>query len=162
MAAEPSGNPRLKTGLLGVLAVLALTAVPAAHAKGPETTLLNTAALIQMEDQADHAKPRDQCYLYTQLVNMLTDTASRQMAAGMDEDAGKTVSRIDGVTAKLQRAAARDTKKLKDVEKMLNESSRKLTDLSRVVNSAERDEMRATLAKLDVAHNKVLSLVFSQ
>ena len=157
-----SGNPRLSRWLAGGLGVLALAAAPAARANGPESTLMNSAALVQMEDQADRAKPREQCYLYTQLVNVLTDTASRQIAAGMDEDAAKTVVRIGEVIVKLQRTAARDTKKLKDAEKILSESARKLTDMARVASGDQRDEMRATLAKLDAAHSKILGLVFLQ
>jgi hypothetical protein len=161
MVAGTSGNPRLRQWLAGGVSLLALTMVPSAQASGPEA-LLNAAALIQMETEADHAKPRDQCYLYTQLVDALTVTAARQVAAGEDEDAGKTVGRIGEVSAKLQRAAARDAKKLKDAEKMLSESARKLQGLSRIASGGERDQMRATLAKLDAAHNKVLDLVFRQ
>jgi hypothetical protein len=95
-------------------------------------------------------------------VNALADTASRQVAAGMDEDAAKTVVRIAEVTAKLLNTAARDTKKLKDAEKILSESSRKLTELARVANGEQRDELRATVVKLDAAHSKILSLVFLQ
>ena len=121
-----------------------------------------TAALLMMENQADHAKPREQCYLYTELVNALTDMAARQVAAGDDENAGKTVGRIADVVAKLQRTVERDARKLKDSEKILSESARKLHDLSRIASGGERDEMRATLSKLDAAHNKVLNLVFLQ
>jgi hypothetical protein len=156
-----SRNPKLKKWPAGVLGLLALIIVPAVHAgTTPETAAMSAAALILMEDQADHAKPRDQCYLYTQLVDALMERAARQVAAGDDVDAGKTVGRIDEVTAKVQRSAARDARKLKNAEKMLGESARKLNDLSRVANGGERDEMRATLHKLDAVHNKILSLVF--
>ena len=161
MTTETSRKPRLKRWLAGGMSLLALTMVPNAQASAPETAL-NAAALIQMEVQADRAKPREQCYLYTQLVNALTAAAARQVAAGEDEDAGKTVGRIGEVSAKLQRATARDAKKLKAAEKMLSESARKLKELSRVASGGERDEMRATLVKLDAAHNKILDLVFRQ
>src|SRR5471030_2438538 len=98
MKFRTSGNPRLKILMVGLLALSS----GAAWANGPETTLMNSAMLIQMETQADHAKPREQCFLYTQLVDVLTDTASRQQAAGMDEDAAKTILRIAEVTVKLQ------------------------------------------------------------
>ena len=163
MVAGTSGKPRLrlKRWLAGGLGVLALAAGPAAKAI-PETTTLNSEALIQLEVQADRAKPRDQCYLYTQLVDALTETAAQQVAAGEVEDAGKTVGRISVVAAKLQQAAARDARKLKDAEKILSETARKLKNLSRVTSGGERDEMRAALAKLDAAHNKILDLVFRQ
>jgi len=152
-----SGNAKLKILVAGLLVLAALPAT----AKGPET-VVDAAALIQLETQADNAKPREQCYLYTQLVAALMDTASRQVAAGEDEDAGKTVSRIAEVTAKLQRAADRDAKKLKDAEKVLSETSRRLKDLSRVAGAEEREGMRAVLEKLDAAHSKILGLVFLQ
>jgi len=159
MVTGTSGNPRLKIFMVGLLA---LTAAQAAQASGPETAAPNATVLLQMEVQADAAKPREQCYLYTQLVTALMESASQQVAAGEDEDAGKTVGRIAEVTAKLQRAAARDAKKLKDAEKLLGESRRRLMELSRIANGAERDAMRSTLLKLDAAHNKILDMVFLQ
>jgi hypothetical protein len=161
MVTGTSGNPWLKQWVVAGAWLLVLAGGPPARAKAPDTAL-NSAALIIMEQQADRAKPREQCYLYTQLVNALTDTASRQVAAGEDEDAGKTVGRIAEVTAKLQSAAERDARKLKDAEKILSESSRKLKELARIASGGERDEMRAALAKLDAVHNKVLALVFLQ
>jgi len=161
MATETNGKPRLSRWLAGGMSLLALTMVPNAKASAPNTAL-DAAALFQMEVQADRAKPREQCYLYTQLVDALIVTAAGQVAAGEDEDASKTVGRIGEVSAKLQRATARDAKKLKAAEKMLSESARKLKELSRVASGGERDEMRATLAKLDAAHNKILDLVFRQ
>src|ERR1700690_2908441 len=134
MATVMSGIPRLKALLVGILA---LTAVPA-MAKGPETAVPNAAALTQMETQADHAKPREQCFLYTQLVDALTQATSKQVAEGDDEAAGKTVGWIAEVTLKLQLATERDAKKLKDAEKILSESARKLTELSRVSTGNER------------------------
>ena len=161
MATETNGKPRLSRWLAGGMSLLALTMVPNAQASASNTAL-DAAALIQMETQADRAKPREQCYLYTQLVDALMVTAAEQVAAGEDEDASKTVGRIGEVSAKLQRATARDAKKLKAAEKMLSESARKLKELSRVASGGERDEMRATLVKLDAAHNKILDLVFRQ
>lgn len=158
MATVASGLPRRKIVLVGIFA---LTCVPAL-AKGPDKVALNAAALIQMETQADHAKPREQCYLYTELVDALTQAASKQVAEGNDEDAGKTTGWIAEVIAKLQMAAARDAKKLKDAEKILSESARKLTELSRVSTGDERDELRLTVKKMDAVHTKVLSLVFLQ
>ena len=159
MVTGTSGNPRLKVFVIGLLA---LTAAQAGQASGPVTAAPNAAALLQMEVQADAAKPREQCYLYTQLVTALMDTASQQVAAGEDEDAGKTVGRIAEVTAKLQRTAGRDAKKLKDAEKLLGESRRRLMELSRIASGEQRDVMRSTLLKLDAAHNKILDLVFLQ
>jgi len=160
MVTGTSGNPRLKSWLVGTLSVFALVLVPAAKANRPEAATLNDAVLVQMENEADHAKPREQCYLYTELVDALTETAAQQVAAGDDTEAGKTVTRLGGVIAKLQQAASRDAKKLKNAEKMLGESARKLKDLSRVANGGERDDMQAILVKLNAAHNKILSLVF--
>jgi hypothetical protein len=160
MVTGTSGNSSLKGWRVGLLSGLALMITPAAHANHQEAVSLNPAVLLQMETEADNAKPRDQCYLYTQLVDALMVTAAHQVAAGDDNDASKTVGQIDEVIAKLQRSADRNAKRLKYAEKMLGESARKLNELSRVAMGGERDEMRATLAKLDAAHNKILSLVF--
>lgn len=147
---------------IAMVAIAWCMATPQARAAGPNEVPLDANALTQMEQQADKANPRDQCYMYAELVHGWTELAGRQMAAGDDEAAGKTVSHIDAVVAKMQQVAAKNAKRLKNAEELMEHTSHRLADMVRVASGDERATMQAALRKLDHAHTAVLALVFAQ
>ncbi len=155
------GIPR-RTGLaLLVSAVLAATATGTAGAAGPDETALDSATLAQMEQRADSAVVRDQCYLYTQVVHGLTELAGRQLSAGLDEEAEATIRHVDVVAGKIDLAASKDPKRLKNAEMLLEHTSERLTDMVRAASDAQRDLMKSTLRHLNAVHSGVLSMVFA-
>jgi len=143
---------------VGILAVL-VSGGPA-KASGPDETILDAAALIQMEQRADHADPREQCYLYTELLHGFTELAGRQMAAG--EDAAATVKRIDEVAAKVQKMTAKDAKRLQKAEELMEHIERRVSDMARVASGDERAVMQSTLSHLNQVHSSLLAMVFRQ
>jgi hypothetical protein len=149
-----------KTAIWLGLFLVVFSSGPVAQASGPDETALDATALIQLEQQADKAKPRDQCYLYTELLHALTESAGREVAAGQSAEA--TVQHISAVMAKVDRASARDTKKLKDAEELLAHTTRRLQDMSRLANGEERQKMQGVLKALNAVHAHILNLVFAQ
>jgi hypothetical protein len=131
-------------------------------AAGPDETVLDAAALVDLQQRADHAQLRDQCYLYTELVHQLTEMAGRQMAAGEDDEAGKTMLKVDAVAAKLQQASVVDAKRLKNAEELLDHTTHRLADMVRVASDQQRSGMEATLRHLNTVHSNVLALVFAR
>jgi hypothetical protein len=123
---------------------------------------LDFSALQQLEQRAEHADLKDQCFLYTQVVHGLTELAGRQMSAGLDDQAAMTMMQVDAVAAKVEKASAGDAKRLKNVELMLEHTTRRLADMVRVAGSEQRGVMQATLKHLDAVHTSVLALVFSR
>src|SRR5262249_12625535 len=77
---------------------------------------LDAAALLQMEQRADAAQPRDQCYMFAEVLHGLTELAGREIAAGNDQDAATTLTHIDSVAAKMQKVSAGNAKRLKNAE----------------------------------------------
>lgn len=149
--------------LASILTVLCWTiAATPAKAAGTDDPMLDPAALAELQLRAEHAQPRDQCYLYTELVHDLTELAGRQMAAGEDEQAGSTMLQVDAAAAKVQQAADANAKKLKDAEEMLDHTTRRLADMVRVASDQQRAAMQATLRHLNAVHSRVLTLVFAR
>lgn len=134
---------------------------PAAAAQ-PDEGVIDAAALMELQQRAEHAQPRDQCYLYTEVVHDLTELAGRQMAAGEDEQAGSTMLQVDAAAAKLQRAASADAKRLKNAEELLDHTTHRLSDMVRVASDQQRSVMQATLRHLNAVHSSVLALVFAR
>jgi hypothetical protein len=131
-------------------------------AAGRDEAVLDPAALAELQQHADHAQLRDQCYLYSQLVHELTELAGRQMAAGEDQQAGSTMLQVDAAAAKLQRVSVADAKRLKNAEELLDHTTHRLADMVRVASDQQRSVMQATLRHLNAVHSSVLALVFAR
>jgi hypothetical protein len=145
-----------------VTALFCTIATTPAIATGPDETSLDTIALAVLQQRAEHAQPRDQCYLYTEIVHDLTEVASRQMAAGEDDAAGATILQVDAAAAKLQQASVTDARRLKNAEQLLDRTTQRLADMVRVASDQQRSVMQATLRHLNAVHSSVLALVFAR
>jgi hypothetical protein len=130
-------------------------------ASAPDENALDATALAQMELQAEHAQPREQCFLYTQVLHGLTELASRQMKAGDDIEAGNTMLHVNLVAAKLGKATVFDAKRLKNAEQLLEHTDRRLSDMVKVASGETRAAMQEALRQVDKAHTNLLSLVFA-
>jgi hypothetical protein len=128
----------------------------------PDEAPLDAAALAQMEQRAETAQPRDQCFLYAEVLHGLTELAGREVAAGDQTDADSTLQHIDTVAAKMQKASASNAKRLKNAEQLLEHTTRRLTDMAHIVTGSERTAMQATLQRIDCLHTQVLTMVFAR
>ena len=128
----------------------------------PDEAALDAAALVQMEQQADRANPREKCFLYTQLLHALAEAAGREILDGKHNEAAQTAEAINRVTAKAEATSARDAKKLKEAEELLQSTTRRLTDMTRALSGEESSAMHSTLQKVNAAHDKILDLVMRQ
>lgn len=133
-----------------------------AHASGPDESPLDAIELTQMEQRADAAQPRDQCYMFAEVIHGLTELAGRQMAAGDDADADVTLNHIDSVAAKMQKASANNAKRLKNAEMLLDHITRRLTDMAHVATTSERSATQTTLQCVNRLHTQVLNVLFSK
>jgi hypothetical protein len=137
-------------------------AAGSSRASGPDVAALDAAALAQLEQRAEQADPREQCYLYAEVVQGFTDLAGRQMEAGEDEQAGTTLRHVDVIAAKLHNAMAKDAKRLKNAEQMLGRTTRHLSDMVRVASLDQRTNMQQTLQHLNMVHSELLATVFAK
>jgi hypothetical protein len=115
-----------------------------------------------MEQRAEAAQPRDQCYLYTEVLHGLTELAGRQIAAGDDTGATATLERINGVAAKIQQTSSANARRLKNAEMLLDRTTRRLTDMAHIVSGSERAVMQTTLQHVDRVHTQLLAMVFAR
>src|ERR1700756_1590596 len=76
-----------------LLALLSYS-LPALTSSSDEN-LPDAQALAQLELRAQQANPRDQCYLYTELVHTMTELAGRQMMNGDIDQAAATLKKIN-------------------------------------------------------------------
>lgn len=147
-------------GRLFLLAAAAVCLLPAAHASNPET-ILDDAALAQLEARAQIAQPREQCFLYVELVHNLTEIAGKQISDGDSVSASVTLKRIDALSQKIHMSVARDTKRLKNAELLLHHVTHRLADMVHVATTDDKPTLQSTLKRLDTVQSEILSAVFA-
>ena len=146
---------------LRFIAVLSLffLAVPARAAANE--AIPTPEALAQLEVRAAHAKPRDQCFLYTELVHGLTQQAAAQLAANDTDNAAATLRQIGRFVPLIHLNLSHDTKRLKDAELLLHDTTYRLGQLLHLVSGDDRATVQETLRQLNQLNDELLNQVFN-
>jgi hypothetical protein len=145
--------------LLPVAAIFLLF-TPEVHAAIDETTP-DAQALGQLELRAQQASPRDQCYLYTQLVHTMTEIAVKQMVNGDDEQANATLKQVNRYAHLIQVNLEQNTKRLKNAEMLMHHTTLRLAQSLHLASEDDRITVQATLKQLDLVQNQILDQVFN-
>jgi hypothetical protein len=151
-----------EAGLILVSLVLLFPFTSTARASNLDEAPLDSATLLQMEQRAETAQPRDQCYMFAEVLHGLTELAGRQIAAGDEENAATTLTRLDSVAQKMEKSSAANAKRLKNAEMLLEHITRRLTDMAHVASADQRSATQAALKNIDHLHTQVLAVLFSK
>jgi hypothetical protein len=147
--------------VLFTVVILLSTSIPCRAAGDDPNPEAQTAQLIaQLEQRANRANPREQCYLYTQIVQTIVEAAGRQMLNGDSEQAAATLKQTEHYTQLIHQTLARDTKRLKDAEKILEHSTQRMGEYLNRTSGDDHLAMQATLRQLDHVHDELLDQVF--
>ena len=152
---------RVHPSALLVTLPLFLTFCAPVHAAKLDETLPDAQTIIQMELRAQQANPRDQCYLYAELVHTMTEVAVKQIASGDDDNATASLKQIGRYAHLIQVNLARNTKRLKNAEKLLDHTTYRLTQALHFASGEDRTTAQATLKQLNLVQNQVLDQVFN-
>jgi len=130
-----------------------------AHASSNTDNLLDAQALAQLEQRAQQAGPRDQCFLYTELVNAMTEVAGRQMLNGDIDQASATLKKVNHYAQLIHMDMANNSKRLKNAEMLLHHTTYRLGEYLHKASSEDQDTLKTTLKQLDKVHEELLSEV---
>ena len=132
------------------------------RALGIDDKMLDPGAIAALETKADQAQPRDQCFLYAELVHQMTELAGRQYGAGEPEDASATLKLVQRYADKIRLNVAVNSKRLKDAELLMQRTSFRLKDILGSASYDDRQTMDATLKDLDQVQNQLMMEVFKK
>jgi hypothetical protein len=118
-------------------------------------------ALGQLELRAQQANPRDQCFLYTELVHTMTEIAGKQMRDGDIDQASATLKKVEHYATLIHLNLANDTKRLKNAELLMHHTTYRLGEYLHQASSEDRPTLQATLKRLDQVHDELLAQLFS-
>lgn len=144
---------------LAVFFALTLAALPARAAsldeKAPDQQSIDA-----LEAKALTAQPREQCYIYAQLVHEMTEFTILQYAAGDAEKATALLKRIQHFAEKIPASVGNENKRLKDSEILLRHTAFRLTGILHNSTSEDRPLVEKTLALVNQAQTDAMMQVF--
>jgi hypothetical protein len=158
---HPSQHPAisLQIACLGLVSAL-LFAIPAHAASGNAESIPTPQALADLEQRATHAQPREQAFLYTELVHEMTEEAGRQLSDGDAEQAAATLKKVNRYAHLIHLNLAHDTKQIKNAEMLMHHTTYRLAQFLHLVNGDDKKNVQDTLAQLDQVNDELLNQVF--
>lgn len=115
-----------------------------------------------LEQRASQAQPREQAYLYAELVHEMIEYSARQYAAGDTSQATGLLKKAQAFTHKLHMLIAANDKKLKDAQIILRHTAFRLTEMLHSSDYQDRPLVEQTLAQLNEAQNDAMLAVFKK
>ena len=136
--------------------------LPAAAFSNIDENLPDAQALAQLELRAQQAGPRDQCFLYTELVHVMTEIAGKQMLDGDVDQATASLRKVNDYAKLIHMDLSSNSKRVKNAEELMHHTSYRLGEYLRKASNEDRDTLQATLKQLDQVHDELLAQVFKK
>lgn len=155
---RPSTSLTGKTAVLGLLTCFAFS-LPL-HAAIDES-VPTPETLAELAQRAQQAKPREQCFLYTDLVHRMTEKAGKEIVDGDTDQAAATLKLVNQYAHMIHMSLASDTKRLKTAEELMHHTTYKLGEFLHLVSGEDKSTVQATLKQLDQVNDELLAQVFS-
>jgi len=146
---------------LAVPAAILLTA-SMAWAHGLTDRPPDARELADLEAKAAIASPRDQPFLYAELVHSMTTIATEQLQAGDEQQANASLRAAQGYASRIHAGLLRDAKKLKNAEILLRHTAFRLRGLLTGAPPGDRETLEATIRQLNQVQTEMMMQVFQQ
>jgi len=144
---------------MAVLVLLTATTVPVC-ASGLDDKIFDQQSIDALALKVSQAQPREQCFLYAQLMHQMTEVSLRRYNAGDSEKATGMLKDIQTLAHKIHLTMADDDKRLKDSEILLRHTAFRLSEMLHNSNFEDRDLVQETLAQVNQAQNETMLQVF--
>ena len=104
------------------------------------------------------ASPKDQCFLYAELVHQMTEFAGHQLSQG--EDPSATLRAVREYTQKIHLGEVNDNKKLKNAQILMEHTAFRLNEILHSAALDDRPLLESTLKTLNQVQNELMIQVF--
>ena len=146
---------------IAALLFLAVTVTPA-RASSSDAIPPDQESIDALEAKAVQAQPREQCFLYAEIVHQMTELSIRQYAAGDVTKATGLLKQIQQFAQKIHFAIGDNDKRLKNSEMLLSHTVFRLHEMLHVSNMEDRPLVEETLTQVNQAQNATMMQVFSK
>ena len=129
------------------------------RASSHDLATIDAQTVSELEARALQASPRDQCFLFTELVSGMTELAGKQMLDGDIDKASVTLKRVEHYSQLIHLGLARDTKRLKNAEMLMHHTTYRLNEILHKASSEDRATLQSTLKQLNSLQDELLTQV---
>jgi hypothetical protein len=145
------------------LAVSSLTlTLCCAHAFAIDEKIPDPGTMAALVAKAEQAQPKEQCFLYAELVHEMTELAGQQYSAGDGDHASETLRLVQKYAEKIHMGVADDGKKLKNAEQLIRHTSFRLNGILEAASYDDREALHATLKQLEQVQTELMMQVFKK
>ena len=144
---------------LAVLVLVTVTTIPAC-ASGFDDKTVDQQSIDALQARVLQAQPREQCFLYAEIVHQMTELSLRQYAAGDSEKAIAMLRQVQLLAHKIHLSVADDNKRLKNAQILLRHTAFRLTEMLHNSSFEDRPLVAETLAEVNQAQNEAMMQVF--
>jgi cell division septum initiation protein DivIVA len=147
--------------VVSIVALLLLgVGILPARASSLDDKAFDQQSIDQLEARASQAPPREQYFLYAELLHQMTEFSLRQYAAGDVEKASGLLKRIQSLAHKIHMSAGDDNKRLKNAEILLRHTAFRLNEMLHNSNFEDRPLVQETLAQVNQVQTEAMLQVF--
>jgi hypothetical protein len=129
-------------------------------AAGIDDKTVDMQSIQALQARADQAQPREQCFLYAELVHQMTELSVRQYAAGDVDHATDLLKHIQELAKKIHLSLADNDKRLKNAEILLSHTAFRLNEMLHGSSFEDRALVEKTLTDVNQAQNEAMMQVF--
>jgi hypothetical protein len=142
-----------------VLLLLGVATIPV-RGSSLDDKIPDQASIDALQAKIVQAQPREQCFLYAELVHQMTELSLRQYAAGDVDKASDLLKQIQQLAHKIHLSVADDNKRLKNSEILLRHTSFRLSEMLHNSSFEDRPLVQETLAQVNQAQTEAMMQVF--
>jgi hypothetical protein len=125
-----------------------------------DTKIPDAQSIAALELKASQAQPREQCFLYAELVHEMIEFSSAQYAAGEIDKADETLKHVGVFAQKIHMTVANDEKRLKNAQILLRHTAFRLNELLHNSAMEDRPLMEQTLSAVNRVQTETMLQVF--
>jgi hypothetical protein len=144
---------------LAVAFFLSVSTVPLCAA-GIDDKPVDIQSIQALQARADQAQPREQCFLYAELVHQMTELSVKQYAAGDVEQATTMLQHVQQMAHKIHLSMADNDKRLKNAEILLRHTAFRLNEMLHGSSFEDRPLVQEALTEVNQAQNEAMMQVF--
>jgi hypothetical protein len=144
---------------LALLVLVSLATLPA-RASSFDDKPIDQQSIDDLKAKALAAQPKDQCFLYAQIVHQMTELSLRQYAAGDQDKASALLKNIQEFAHKIHLSVPNDNKRLKEAEMLLRHTAFRLNEMLHTSSFEDRPLVAETLSQVSQAQNEAMMEVF--
>ena len=139
-----------------------LFSVSPARAHGPEDRPPDAQQLAELQAKAAAATPRDQPWLYAELVHSMTDIATEQLQEGQVQQASESLRAAQSYANRIHVNLLHDAKRLKNAEILIRHTAFRVREMLMSASLNDRPVLQATLSQLNQVQSEMMMQVFDR